>query len=161
MPALPRDLQLDHGELDKLLESEWNLRIATMAPSGRINLTPLWFVWVDGAVYAFCRGQKIVNLRRNPAVTVLVDQNELYAELRGAMIEGRATVLEDEAAEDADPVLPRAREAMGRKYAGGRGEPVGDPPAPIGYRATGRTMRWVRIDPVGIVSWDNAKLPRR
>ncbi|MGH9000183.1 MAG: pyridoxamine 5'-phosphate oxidase family protein [Acidimicrobiia bacterium] len=160
MPALPRELQLSDAELDEMLSTEWNMRIATADPKGRINLTPLWFVWSGGAIFAFCRGQKVANMRRDPRVTVLVDRNTRYAELTGAMIDGRATVLEDEAAEQGDPDLAGARVVMARKYAGGHGEPITDDPPPLVYSAQGRSARWVRVDPVKVVSWDNAKLPK-
>ena len=62
---LPRELALTPEELDEMMLSEWNMRIATIGPGSRINLTPLWFMWVNGKIYFHARGQKIVNLRRN------------------------------------------------------------------------------------------------
>ena len=46
--ALPRDLALTDEERDEILASEWNMRISTVSPSGRINATPLWFapIWL-------------------------------------------------------------------------------------------------------------------
>jgi len=38
-----------------------------------------------GTVYFYCRGQKVMNLRRNPVVTVLVDRNERFPELVGCL----------------------------------------------------------------------------
>src|SRR6266545_4846354 len=125
MPAvarLSRSLALTAEELDELLATSWNMRLATQGPGHRINVTPLWFVWVGGRIYTFCRGQKVANLRRNPIATVLVDRNERFPELQGAMLQGRATVLEDAAAEEADPDLAAAKEQMADKYAGGHGE---------------------------------------
>jgi hypothetical protein len=90
---------------------------------------------------------------------VLVDRNERFPELQGVMLQGRATVLEDLAAEQADPDLAKAKEQMAGKYALGHGE--------AGRReyatrtARGRHWRWVRFEPAHMVSWDNTKLPRR
>ena len=75
------------------------MRVATIGPGTRINVTPLWFGWGQGKIYFYCRGQKVVNLRRNPTCTVLVDKNERFPELQGAMFQGKAIVLEDAAAE--------------------------------------------------------------
>jgi len=158
--ALNRDLALTADEQEAILAEEWNMRISTVSPSGRINATPLWFVWHDGTVWAYCRGQKVHNLRRDPRCTVLVDRAEQFRELQGIMIQGEARILEDAAAEDADPDLATVREIYGRKYAGGHGEPapVGDP-APMAASARGRSWRWVAITPTQIVTWDNTKIP--
>lgn len=158
--ALSRDLALTQEEQDEILSTEWNMRISTTSPSGRINATPLWFVWHGGVVWAYCRGQKVENLRRDPRCTVLVDRAERFPELQGIMIQGEARVLEDEAAERADPDLDAVRAVYGRKYAGGHGEPVGDgEPAPMSASARGRNWRWVAITPTHVVTWDNTKLP--
>ena len=97
--ALPKEIALSEAELDELMTSTWNLRVASIGPGTRINLTPLWFGWAGGKVFFYCRGQKVVNLRRDPTASVLVDRNERFPELVGAMFQGRAEVLEDAAAE--------------------------------------------------------------
>jgi len=156
---IPRELALTPQELDEIMLTSWNMRIATIGPRARINLTPLWFGWTGGNIYAYCRGQKVVNLRRNPTATILVDRNERFPELQGAMFQGRAVVLEDPEAENADPHLEEARLQMGAKYAGGHGEPA--EPRRNASTARGRNWRWVRFEPGHTVTWDNFKLPKR
>lgn len=156
---IPEELALTPVELDELMLSSWNMRIATTGPGRRINLTPLWFGWGGGKIYTFCRGQKVANLRRNPVATVLVDRNERFPELQGAMFQGRATVLEDAEAENADPDLEAVRVQMGAKYAGGHGEASAGPRRNAAT-ARGRNWRWVRFEPSHVVTWDNTKLPR-
>jgi len=154
---IPSELALTPDELDELMTSTWNMRIATRGPGQRINLTPLWFGWAGGNVYFYCRGQKIANLRRGPVATVLVDRNERFPELQGAMLQGEAVVLEDADAERAEPHLAAAQAQMSDKYAGGHGE------ARTGYAtrsARGRNWRWVRFEPQRVVTWDNVKLSR-
>jgi nitroimidazol reductase NimA-like FMN-containing flavoprotein (pyridoxamine 5'-phosphate oxidase superfamily) len=160
MAGIPAELALDEKQLDEMMGTSWNLRIATVGPGERINLTPLWFGWGGGKIYTFCRGQKIVNLRRNPNVTVLVDVNERFPELQGAMFQGKAQILEDAAAEAADPHLDEVRQQMGQKYAGGHGE-TGAPAARFEASARGRNWRWVVLAPDRTVTWDNFKLPKR
>ena len=92
---IPQELSLTPEELDQLMLESWNMRVATIGPGTRINVTPLWFGWGEGKIFFYCRGQKVVNLRRNPVCTVLVDKNERFPELQGAMFQGKATVLED------------------------------------------------------------------
>ena len=157
MPRISRKLALAEEELDALMTSSWNMRIATVAADGRLNLTPMWFGWVQGKMYFTGRGQKIVNLRRNAQATVLVDANERFPELVGAMFQGTAAVLEDAAAEDADPDLEEARMVLGAKYAGGHGEPDATPQR-RDTTASGDTNRWVVFTPDRLVSWDNPKI---
>src|SRR5215213_3169143 len=158
---IPPELGLTPDELDELMASTWNMRIATIGPGDRINLTPLWFGWSGGNVYFYCRGQKIANLRRTPACSVLVDRNERFPDLQGAMLQGSAVVLETAADEAADPNLAVAQAQMGPKYAGGHGEPA---PASteglvFGPSARGRSWRWVAFTPTHVVTWNNKKLP--
>jgi nitroimidazol reductase NimA-like FMN-containing flavoprotein (pyridoxamine 5'-phosphate oxidase superfamily) len=157
VPRISPKLALSPEELDQLMTESWNMRIATVGPGKRMNLTPLWFGWVNGKVYFTCRGQKVVNLRRNPVATVLVDRNERFPELVGAMFQGRAKVLESAAEEDADPDLEEARMQMGAKYAGGHGEP-GSAPRRNNSTARGETSRWVVFTPSRMITWDNHKI---
>ena len=156
---IPRELQLSADQLNELMSTSWNMRIATLGPGSRINLTPLWFGWAGGKVYFYCRGQKVANLRRNPVASVLVDRNERFPELQGVMLQGRAIVLEDAAAEQADGDLVVAQQQMSDKYAGGHGETAGTN-VYAARSARGRHWRWVRFEPSHTVSWDNFKLPR-
>jgi nitroimidazol reductase NimA-like FMN-containing flavoprotein (pyridoxamine 5'-phosphate oxidase superfamily) len=162
MAKIPKELGLTDDELEELMTTTWNMRVATVGPGTRINLTPLWFGWGGGKIYFYCRGQKITNLRRNPECTILVDRNERFPELQGVMFQGKATVLEDADAEAAEPDMEDVRWQMGRKYSGGHGEPA----APDGEKvrnsasARGRGWRWVVFTPTHAVSWDNKKLGR-
>lgn len=157
MPRISRKIALTDAELDDLMTSSWNMRIATLGADGRINLTPMWFGWVHGKIYFKGRGQKIVNLRRNPNATLLVDKNERFPELIGAMFQGTARVLESAEEENADPHLEEARLVIGTKYAGGHGE-ADTTPRRRETTASGETNRWVVFTPDRLVTWDNAKI---
>lgn len=153
---ISRELALTPEQVDEIMLTTWNMRIATIGPGSRINLTPLWFGWAGGKVYTFCRGQKVVNLRRSPVASVLVDRNDRFPELQGAMFQGRAIVLEDAAAENDDPDLEAVRMQMGTKYAGGHGGSA--EPRRNEATARGRSGRWVVFTPEKTVTWDNYKL---
>jgi nitroimidazol reductase NimA-like FMN-containing flavoprotein (pyridoxamine 5'-phosphate oxidase superfamily) len=161
MARIPAELSLTAQELDELMTTSWNMRIATVGPGERINVTPLWFGWAAGRVYFYGRGQKIANLRRSPVCTVLVDRNERFPELQGAMFQGHATVLENAEQESADPHLEEVRWLMGRKYSGGHGEAQSGEPVQYALTASGRSARWVVFEPRRLISWDNHKLPKR
>ena len=102
----------------------------------------------------------MVNLRRNPQCTVLVDKNEKFPELQGIMMDCRAVVLESKDEEEGDPGLKEARIHMGEKYNGGHGQPVADPPQPMAATAGGKNRRWLALTPEKILTWDNYKLDR-
>lgn len=153
---IPKELQLTDEQLDEIMTSTWNMRIATIGPGARINLTPLWFGWGGGKIYTYCRGQKVENLRRNPDATILVDLNDRFPELQGAMFQGKAQVLEDADMEAAEPDLEEVRMQMGAKYAGGHGEPA--EARRNDSSARGRNWRWVVFTPDRKVTWDNFKL---
>jgi nitroimidazol reductase NimA-like FMN-containing flavoprotein (pyridoxamine 5'-phosphate oxidase superfamily) len=153
---IPRELSLTPEQLDELMLTSWNMRVATIGPGTRINVTPLWFGWGDGRIYFYCRGQKVANLRRNPTCTVLVDRNERFPELQGAMFQGTARVLETAEEENAEPGFEEVRWQMGKKYAGGHGESA--EPVRNNSTARGRHWRWVVFTPDRVVTWDNFKL---
>ena len=158
--SLPREIALSDEEIDDVMTDQWNLRIATIGPGTKINLTPMWFGWVQGKIYISARGQKVVNLRRNPHCTVLVDKNEKFPELQGIMMDCRAVVLESKVEEEGDPDLKEARIHMGEKYNGGHGQLVADPPKPLAATAGGKNRRWLVLTPEKILTWDNYKLDR-
>jgi hypothetical protein len=155
---IPAELALTPEQLDEMMISSWNMRVATIGPGTRINVTPLWFGWGGGNIYFYCRGQKVVNLRRNPEATVLVDRNERFPELQGAMFQGKARVLESADDENADPYLEDVRMQMGKKYSGGHGE--SGPATRNNSTARGRHWRWVVFTPEKTVTWDNFKIQR-
>ena len=159
--APPRQIPLSGEQVDEIMAAQWTMRVATVGPGSRINLTPMWFGWAGGAVYFFGRGQKIVNLRRNPACTVIVDRNEKFPELQGIMLQGHGRVLEDLEAENSDPHLADVRIQIGMKYNGGFGQPLLQAPPPFAATARGRNRRWVVMAPEYIVSWDHLKLGRK
>ena len=70
---ISRKLALSDEQLEELMLTTWNMRIATIGPGEDINLTPMWFGWAAGKIFTFGRGQKVVNVRRNPVCSVIVD----------------------------------------------------------------------------------------
>jgi len=157
MAGVSRKIALTDEELDDLMTSTWNMRIATIGLDDRINLTPMYFAWVNSKIYFNARGQKIVNLRRNSSTTLLVDKNERFPELVGAMFQGTARVLESADDEAADPDLEQARVLHGAKYATALGVPNATAKRNEAT-ASGDTNRWVVFTPDRLVSWDNPKI---
>jgi nitroimidazol reductase NimA-like FMN-containing flavoprotein (pyridoxamine 5'-phosphate oxidase superfamily) len=155
MAKINPKLKLSHNEIDALMSAEARLRIATVGPGTRINLTPMTFGWAGGKVYIFGRGQKVTNLRRDGTATVLVDIGEAWRDLQGIMLQGQAEILETAAAEAADEDLAAAQLNIGQKH----GIEKDGAPAPYKATAAGNSRRWIVFTPEHIVSWNNKNLP--
>ena len=59
MAKVADELMLSDFELEKMMQKESRLRIATIGPGSDINLTPMTFGWANGKVYTFGRGRKL------------------------------------------------------------------------------------------------------
>ena len=124
--ALSRDLALTDAERDEILSTRVEHAHLDGVAVGPDQLdAAVVRAGTTARIWAYCRGQKVENMRRDPRCTVLVDRNERFPELQGIMIQGDVTILEDAAAEAAEPGLAEVREIMGRKYHGGHGEAAG------------------------------------
>ena len=92
-----KDLTMTDEERDAFLEEPHTLHVATIGRDGYPHLAPMWYVVDEGKVVfrSFSKSQKIINLQRNPRVTVLAESGNAYAELRGAMIRGTGRLVTD------------------------------------------------------------------
>ncbi|MCK9520014.1 MAG: pyridoxamine 5'-phosphate oxidase family protein, partial [Dehalococcoidia bacterium] len=99
----------------------------------------------------FRRSQKIMNLKRDPKITVMLESGKTYAELKGLVIEGEAEIIDDV------DTTSRIMSLVGSKY---QGMPIPtETPESVMPMAQKRVT--VRIKPVDIYSWDHAKLGGR
>jgi PPOX class probable F420-dependent enzyme len=85
------------AEILAFLESGRTLHVSTLGKDGAPHLAPMWYVVDDGRVVfrSFTKSQKIVNLRRDPKASLLVERGLEYAELMGVVIYARAEIIED------------------------------------------------------------------
>ena len=87
-----RDISMSPDEITVLLDEGRDLQVATNGRGGYPHLTTLWYAIVDDCITfrSFTKSQRVVNLRRDPRLTVLVETGVDYGELRGVMIQGTA-----------------------------------------------------------------------
>jgi PPOX class probable F420-dependent enzyme len=98
--AKRRDLiRMTDEEMWSFIEGSKSLQVATINKNGTPQLTTLWFAMVDGAIIfeTFTKSQKIVNLKRDPRIAVLVEDGTSYDQLRGVSINGHAELVDDPA----------------------------------------------------------------
>ena len=88
---------MSDSEVQEFLASQRSATVGTLGPTGRIHLVGMWFAWFDGHVWFETKpkSQKVVNLRRDPTMSFLVEAGHTYDTLRGVALEGRGVVLDD------------------------------------------------------------------
>ena len=137
-------------EVQAFLSGRHVMNIATMGPDGNIHLVAMWYGFIHGnmAIETFAKSQKVLNVQRDPRVTVLIEDGDVYEELRGVEIVGKAVVHADK-----EPLMEVARNVVERYI------PVNDPadiPAVAEAMANKRVA--IEIVPEKVVSWDHRKL---
>lgn len=90
-------IAMSDEEIWTYLARQRTCTLATIGGDGRPHLVAMWYSVLDGELWfeTKARSQKAVNLRRDPRVTVLVEDGETYDSLRGVAIDGTATVVDD------------------------------------------------------------------
>jgi PPOX class probable F420-dependent enzyme len=92
-----RQIEMDEAEIEAYLASSRTAVMATVGASGHPHLVAMWYGLVDGEIWfeTKAKSQKAVNLKRDPRITVLVEDGETYDSLRGVAIEGTAEIVDD------------------------------------------------------------------
>ncbi len=142
-------IKMTDEEIAALLEAGRDLQVASINADGTPHLVTMWYGMRDGEVafWTYAKSQKVVNLRRDPRLTVLVATGEQYEQLKGVSIAGRAEIVDD-----TDEVL-RYGEAVYERYWG----PINDT-AREGVRAMGAKRVVIVVKPEKTLSWDHSKL---
>jgi len=88
---------MSQDEIDAFLAERHSMTMSTIAADGSIHSIAMWYGFLEGAVAieSKAKAQKVVNLRRNPTMTMLVEDGDTYEELRGVTLIGKGEVVED------------------------------------------------------------------
>jgi nitroimidazol reductase NimA-like FMN-containing flavoprotein (pyridoxamine 5'-phosphate oxidase superfamily) len=141
-------LRLTEKELHEFLQSSKFGRLATANAAGEPHITPLGYVFYNGAVYfhALREGRRGRDLAENSRVAFLVDDGvgpgETYRQRRGAILYGSCVLADD------DVLLDEVRHAFMRAMEAGSVREV-----------ERRSHSWYRIDIERTTSWDFRKIP--
>ena len=151
-----KDITMTPEEIRRFLTDGMTLQVATIGKDGAPHLAPMWYV-MDGDLpvfRSFTKSQKIVNLQRDPRITVLHETGIAYAELKGVMIRGTGRLVEDPAY-----VLELYRREAA-KYAMVGPEPVelDDEALEAAFGRFASKNTAVVVEPTKIISWDHTKL---
>jgi PPOX class probable F420-dependent enzyme len=148
MPSRRDQIRMSVEERRAFLDEELVVTCATLGPSGRPHLMPLWFVRDGDELrgWTFAKSQKARNLERDPHATLQVEAGVAYEELRGVMME-----CDVEVERETEKVVGYGMELVDR-YGGG-GDSMDD-----AFRAQAAKRVGLRFTPTRIVSWDHRKL---
>ena len=142
-------IRMSDAEIVEFLSGRHTMNVASFNHDGTIHLVAMWYAVIDGdaVFWTFGKSQKILNLQRDPRITLLVEAGEEYGELIGVEIVGTATVLTEHAS------IMEIGEAVYARYFG----EVTDEVRPF-VELTGAKRFGVRVKADRVVSWDHKKL---
>src|ERR1051326_9221495 len=92
-------IKMSDDAVDAFLHDGRTMSFATMNHDDTIHVVAMWYGFLEGAI-AFetkAKSQKVLNLRRNPTITCMVEDGDRYEELRGVELVGTAEIIDDPA----------------------------------------------------------------
>ena len=140
-------IRLTPEEQAAFLQTTRKASLATIDQDGFPHVVAMGFVAKDGAIYmtSYAKAQKVLNIRRNPQVGVMIETGNHYAEYRGVMIRGRCAILEETSEVAAIMQMSMAKEGEGSTP---QGDALSRAPKRVG----------LKITPEKIATWDHTKL---
>jgi PPOX class probable F420-dependent enzyme len=151
-------LALTPEEAAGYLRDSRTLILCSTGPDGLPDPVPMWFVVdePDGtdagpgvvSMTTYGKSQKVVNLRRDPRAVGLVEDGEVYGELRGLQLTGRIEVVDDDAA------VLETLVRVAAKYS----ETPDSPELREGLAPQASKRVLMRLHPDEVVSWDHRKM---
>jgi PPOX class probable F420-dependent enzyme len=142
------------AEIRDFLRTQKTIILSSIGPDGVPHPMPMWFTADDDLTISMAtfRGtQKIVNLRRDPRVSLLVEAGCEYSELKGVVIYGSAELSEDTDAIIAT-LVAASQKGTTETDAGARNA------LNEAVKKTASKRILIRVEPDRIVSWDHSKL---
>ena len=142
-------IKMSPGEVDEFLHGRRSMSLCTINHDSTIHAVAMWYGFLEGEI-AFetkAKSQKVLNLRRNPTITCLVEDGDVYEELRGVEIVGTGEIVEDP-----DRMWEAGVSVFERYMA-----PYTEEMRP-GVEAMLHKRVVIKVNPTRIVSWDHRKL---
>ena len=142
------DIRLTPDEQAAFLRENRKCALATIDPHGFPHIVAMNYRERDGVYYmtSYGKAQKVVNIRRNPKVGIMVESGGAYAELKGVMVRGECEILDDPTTV-ADTLAWLGEERSTRR--------------PAGAERSAPKRVVLKITPHKTISWDHSKLGGR
>jgi nitroimidazol reductase NimA-like FMN-containing flavoprotein (pyridoxamine 5'-phosphate oxidase superfamily) len=150
MPKRRELISMSEDEMWDFIESQKSIQVCTLNGDGTPHLTTMWFAIRDKAIIleTFTKSQKIVNLKRNPNMAVLLEDGDVYEQLRGVSINCKAELIDDY-----DTVHDMHVDVIVRNQEGVTPEQAREFTADMSRKKT-----VILVRPEKIMSWDHRKL---
>jgi nitroimidazol reductase NimA-like FMN-containing flavoprotein (pyridoxamine 5'-phosphate oxidase superfamily) len=144
---------MSQAEIEEFLDGARTLIFVTTKKDGAPVAHPLWFSRVGGHLYVNIRTDSLKwkNVQRDDRVCCVAEAGESYFALRGVMIQGRATPVEDEAELERELA---AREAKAGRIGSGMEEMPGWFQQSRDRRRSRGDRVMLRISMDKVFSWD-------
>ena len=90
-------IKMTPEEVDAFLHERRPMTLCSINHDGSIHAVAMWYGFLDGCVTVEtkAKSQKVQNLRRDPRVTLLLEDGDYYEELRGVEFVGKAEIIDD------------------------------------------------------------------
>ncbi len=147
MPGKRKSIKFTPQEQEAFLTNNQKAALATLDQHGFPHVVAMNYVYRDGVFYmtSYGKAQKVVNIRRNPKVGLMVETGRIYNELKGVLVRGHCEIIEDASQ------VQMAWRRMGDAQGGASGVPR-EASASMPKRVV------LKIVPEKITSWDHSKL---
>jgi general stress protein 26 len=143
-----RQIQLTASEQAAFFNEHRKCALATLDAEGFPHLVAMNYGIEDGVFYmtSYARAQKVLNIRRNPKVGLMIEAGTSYGDLQGVMVRGVCDIIEGEdAVRDAWAIISRSSDTPRRRE--------------TNDSAPKRVV--LKVTPLRIASWDHTKLGGR
>lgn len=90
-------ITLTDAEIAAYVAASRTMTLASIAPGGQPHLVAMWYAVIDGipCLETKAKSQKAANIRRDPRISALIEDGDVYEDLRGVSLEGTAEIVED------------------------------------------------------------------
>ncbi len=143
-----RQIHLSEAEQAAFFAANRKCALSTLDADGYPHLVAMTYGVKDGIFYmtSYAKAQKVINIKRNPKIGLMVEAGGAYSELKGVMVRGICEIAEGEdAVREAWAVISGATSTPRRQE--------------TNDSAAKRVA--LKVTPLRIVTWDHTKLGGR
>ena len=96
-------IKLEGQELEEFLKTSHTLILSTIRQSGEPFTTPLWYVYMDGAIYFKTpeKAAKVSHLKRDPRACCLIEEGTRWVDLKAVVLNCDAEFIDQDSDEAA------------------------------------------------------------
>ena len=147
MPARRRSIKFTPEEQEEFVKKNQKAALATLDRDGFPHVVAMNYFYQDGVFYmtSYGKAQKVLNIRRNSKVGLMIESGRVYNELQGVLVRGHCEIIEDTSQ------VKVSFRRMGEVQGGKSGVPS-EAAASMPKRVV------LKIVPEKIASWDHTKL---